>query len=406
MKKIIAAILILIMSLSTISFSESDTPSTWAEEPIKELKSLDKFREEAFTNYKDDITRLDFIYLSVRLYEVLVGEEVVIDKKISFTDTNDTYALKGATLGITTGVGNNKFGADELLNREQLATFMIRVLNMIEVEMKSPSTEKFADDIDISDWAKDAIYKAKNNNIIGGVGANKVDPKGNASVEVALVITNRILKENNGKNALKKDGSKFEINIEKPIKESMEITATSPVEGEVSDITNGKSYESDEMSQRNSFMELSSWSNNDYKRKENSSQEEDFEALDEMLATAGLDISNSGRLQAQTSNENAEDHYSKAWVGRTDNQPTIFIRDWATNEGQRTSVMYVASMNMVRETIKYYSESNADAELIYEYIDNAVTNKQNIAGPEKVFGSTTIKFEDPGSWGIDVIFVE
>lgn len=49
--------------------------------------------------YEKDITRGEFIYIAVRMYEVLSGVEIEIDKSIAFTDTNDSYALKGASVG-------------------------------------------------------------------------------------------------------------------------------------------------------------------------------------------------------------------------------------------------------------------------------------------------------------------
>ncbi|WP_407646432.1 S-layer homology domain-containing protein [Fusibacter ferrireducens] len=41
-------------------------------------------------------------------------------------DTKALYALKGATVGITSG----KFGPNELLTREQLAAMMVKILTM------------------------------------------------------------------------------------------------------------------------------------------------------------------------------------------------------------------------------------------------------------------------------------
>ena len=197
MKKIISLLLIavLMMTSMTIAFAETDEPSSWSEEAISEMKGYNEFRKEAFTGYKDGITRLEFIYLAVRTYELIDGKEIVVDPAIKFNDTDDIYALKGATVGLTSGVGGGNFGTGGL-DREQLATFMIRILTLLELEMNEASGEKFADDADISSWARDSIYLAKNNNIISGVGNNKVDPKSTASTEMAMVIANRILKNN------------------------------------------------------------------------------------------------------------------------------------------------------------------------------------------------------------------
>ena len=193
MKKIVITFLLVAMCLSNLSFVQEDEPAEWASDIIEELKNSDFFRNESFNNYQENITRGEFIYLAVRLYEIIEGKKIEVDENIQFIDTDDIYARKGATVKITSGVGNNLFGYNQLLTREQLATLMVNVISLLDVEMNEAEVEKFADDDKISLWAKDAIYKARANNIISGVGNNRVDPKGSASVEVALVITSNIL---------------------------------------------------------------------------------------------------------------------------------------------------------------------------------------------------------------------
>lgn len=195
MKKLIAILLnnIIIVGSFSTSFAE---PSSWAVDSINEMMSYEQFNPEAFKNYQGNITRQEFIYFAVRVYELLDGKEISLDPNISFKDTDDIYALKGASIGLTTGIGDGEFGANYFLSREQLATFMVRIYTLLELEMNPASLEKFADDDKISDWAKESIYKAKSNQIISGVGNNNVDPKGVASTEMAIVIANRILKNN------------------------------------------------------------------------------------------------------------------------------------------------------------------------------------------------------------------
>jgi hypothetical protein len=222
MKKAIM-IFMMILTLSYPVFSETDQPDTWAIEGINQLKFLGHFRDQTFQDYKEDITRGDFIYIAVRLYEVLSDDEVVIDQSISFVDTKDEYALKGATIGLSNGIGDGKFGPNEILTREQLATLMVKVIDLLQIEMRDSSNELFNDDELISSWAKESIYKAKSNNIISGVGNNLVDPQGLASVQMSLVITNKILNEKNGGTAINEAGQEVVINIyqkEKPIEEA------------------------------------------------------------------------------------------------------------------------------------------------------------------------------------------
>ena len=59
--------------------------------------------------------------------------------------------------------------------------------------MPYESTTLFADDTDISDWAKESIYFMVANGIINGVGNNKFAPKNVTSREQALLIAVRVV---------------------------------------------------------------------------------------------------------------------------------------------------------------------------------------------------------------------
>ena len=196
MKRIVSIILILMLGMASVplNFAVTEEPSSWSVKAVEEMKAYGAFRADAFKAYKSSITRLDFIYIAVRVYELLSKEEIAVDSSVSFIDTTDLYALKGATVGITSGIGGGKFGPNELLTREQLATMMVKILTLLDLDMDEVAPEKFADDAEISNWAKQSIYLALSNHIISGVGNNKVDPKGVASTEMALVIANQILK--------------------------------------------------------------------------------------------------------------------------------------------------------------------------------------------------------------------
>ena len=86
--------------------------------------------------------------------------------------TPSSYALQGveqlanyghlrqeAFSNITSGIGGGKFGPNILLTREQMATMMVKVLELSNITMK-PTSIPFIDDAQISAYAKVAIYKA------------------------------------------------------------------------------------------------------------------------------------------------------------------------------------------------------------------------------------------------------
>lgn len=192
MKKIATLMVVFLMLINVnVDYAAADIyqegkPSTWATNDILDLSTYDVLDQKMFRDYQDKITRLEFIYLAVRLYESLTDTEIKPSTSVKFSDTTDVYALKGATVGITTGIGNGKFGPTALLSREQLATMFVKTLELAGVSM-TKSTYKFVDDAQISSYAKEPIYKAYHYEIIKGYN-NAVNPKGNATIEQALIV--------------------------------------------------------------------------------------------------------------------------------------------------------------------------------------------------------------------------
>ena len=192
MKRMVILVLVFVL-IPYVALAEVDEPSDWAVEFVETLKASGEFREEAFTNFQSNITRSEFIYLAVRTFEILDDRNISPDTSIVFTDTDDIYAKKGATVGITSGIGENQFGPDELLTREQLAVLMVNVLKMGNIELQSSDGENFSDEDQISDWALESVYMAKAEGIVNGVGEGRFNPKGYATVEQALIIMQKLI---------------------------------------------------------------------------------------------------------------------------------------------------------------------------------------------------------------------
>ena len=61
----------------------------------------------------------------------------------------------------------------------------------IDISVDLNSVEKFADDAEISSWAKESVYYMSNIGIIKGVGDNAFGVKGNATKEQSILISSR-----------------------------------------------------------------------------------------------------------------------------------------------------------------------------------------------------------------------
>ncbi len=164
----------------------------------------------------EDITRAEFAAVAVKAYEALTGVAAIPAVNNPFTDTNDVEVLKAYNTGITDGTSATKFSPNELLNREQAATMLTRVFKKVSLAGWTLATDSeftlpyekpalFADDKDISDWAKDSVYFMAANKIVEGIEGGKFAPKNvtdkqtatgyaNATREQALLIAVRMVK--------------------------------------------------------------------------------------------------------------------------------------------------------------------------------------------------------------------
>ncbi len=148
------------------------------------------FNKEDLTK---NITRKEFAYVAVRLYEKISGKKAEAESKNPFKDTKDTEVLKAYKVGITNGVSDTEFDPDSEITREQMATMMTRALQKagIDTMVNLNKVDKFDDDNEMSSWSRDSIYFMSNKGIIKGMGDNKFGVKGTATREQSLLISLR-----------------------------------------------------------------------------------------------------------------------------------------------------------------------------------------------------------------------
>jgi hypothetical protein len=171
--------------------------SDWAAEEVKEAFDENLVPEvlkgEDLTKQVD---RAEFAAIAVNLYEKLSGNSAVAAEN-PFGDISGNYCeadiLKAYNLNITNGVTDITFDPNALISREQVATMLCRAYKKSEFSnwsLASDSSfplnfmgvEKFADDSEISDYAKESVYFMVRWDIINGVGNNMFAPKNTASL--------------------------------------------------------------------------------------------------------------------------------------------------------------------------------------------------------------------------------
>ncbi len=176
--------------------------STWAINELEEAKKLnlvpDRLKEADLTK---SITREEFAEVSVKAYEALTGTASTPSATNPFKDTKNTEVLKAYNLGITIGTSETTFDPNKVLNREQAATMLTRTykkatmpgwtyMDDSKFSLEYTKATNFADDENISSWAKDSVYFMNANGIINGVGDNKFAPRNTTSAEEAVGYAN------------------------------------------------------------------------------------------------------------------------------------------------------------------------------------------------------------------------
>lgn len=171
------------------------TVSDWAKESVDAAAAAGLIADGLGDDYTVNITRAQFAAVSVKLYEAMSGETAPADSDKTFTDTGEPAVLQAAALGIVGGYDDGSFGPDDLVTREQAATMLSRVYTKLGGEIHTVDATTFADDGEVSGYAKASVAFMADKGIVGGVGDDKFDPQGNATIEQALVIALRMFEK-------------------------------------------------------------------------------------------------------------------------------------------------------------------------------------------------------------------
>ena len=167
-------------------------PSSWAAKQVSQAVDAGLVPDSLQTQYTKTATRAEFCALAVELYETVKGAEIT--ERATFTDTYDLNVQKMAALGVVNGIGNGKFNPDGQLTREQAATMLARLAEVMGKPL-SASAPAFADNGSISSWAFDAVGQVKGAGIMDGTGNNTFSPQQPYTREQCMMTTLRMYEQ-------------------------------------------------------------------------------------------------------------------------------------------------------------------------------------------------------------------
>jgi hypothetical protein len=140
---------------------------------------------------KGTVTRAQFITMLCRAYDI---DERNGD---NFADAGNTwytgYLAAAKQLGISNGVGDNKFAPDNEITREEMVVLLYNYVKSVGSVSTVNSTHTYADGSQISSWAIEGVAFATEKQWVKGKDNNRFDPKGTATrAELAQIFYNAI----------------------------------------------------------------------------------------------------------------------------------------------------------------------------------------------------------------------
>ena len=169
-------------------------PSDWALSDIEKAEALSITEEGKIYHYRMAITREEFCELIYNYCYNVIREVDTVTGENKFTDTTNTNIIRLNAMGIINGKSETEFAPQDLLTREEAATILNRLINVVHPNLASTELYfEFADSEQISDWSMSAIQRICNMGIMKGVGNNNFAPQDNYTTEQAIVTLVRVL---------------------------------------------------------------------------------------------------------------------------------------------------------------------------------------------------------------------
>lgn len=163
----------------------------WAFEYIKSLTDSGILNgdEDGFFRPEDSITRAEFTAMITR---ICGGSTDGLASEFSDVDSDEWYSgyvAWAAKNGIVNGVGNNSFEPNSPITREDICVMIVRSRELVGIEnYGAGKIDNFADDSEISDYAREFVYTLAIEGIVNGYEDGMFKPKQNAARSEASKI--------------------------------------------------------------------------------------------------------------------------------------------------------------------------------------------------------------------------
>ena len=191
-KTVIAGLLFAALSVSASAAELSD----WAKNDyIKANTSQLIPFSVGSQSMKSYITREQFCELIVSTYEKLTGYEIPQASYHPFTDCDNQTVINAYNINLVGGTSAGTFSPDLPVTREEMSQMIYNMLSQSDLDIKFSISgdsvlNEYADQAQISEWARPAMATMLNYSLVNGVEGNLL-PKSYTTCEQAIVAISR-----------------------------------------------------------------------------------------------------------------------------------------------------------------------------------------------------------------------
>ncbi|SBW00496.1 exported hypothetical protein [uncultured Eubacteriales bacterium] len=181
-----------------VSFTDVSA-AAWYADAVTFLSARGVTSGTTDTTFSPDatLTRGQFITMLLRAY----GVATVTNPTDNFTDAGSTYytgyLAAAKKLGITSGVGDNKFAPDNSITRQEMFTLLYNALKVLDKLPKGDNGKTLTDFTDsgsMASWAKEAMTVLVKSGTVSGSDGKLTPTSGSTRAQMAQVLYNLLSK--------------------------------------------------------------------------------------------------------------------------------------------------------------------------------------------------------------------
>lgn len=117
------------------------------------------------------LTRGQFLVMAMRAFDIRPAEQPEDNFADAGNDYYTDYLAEAKRLGISNGVGNNRFAPERVVSRQEMCTLLYKTLMSVDVLPEATTEQTLAgykDATQVAPWAKEALSLFAGTGIVSG----------------------------------------------------------------------------------------------------------------------------------------------------------------------------------------------------------------------------------------------